>query len=114
LERAAVGLDDLRVALVKEHEGPLDAADVDGLPETIQHEDVVAQDRFHWIPFIIEDSPRQVERVVVTLGKIVSNSVNNCQSESRYIAVTKLFLKPVILVEESVRLVAAARPATAT
>jgi len=47
LERAALSLDDLRVALVEKHEGALDAADVDGLPETIQHEDVVAEDRFH-------------------------------------------------------------------
>ena len=47
LERAAVGLDHLRVPLIEEHEGPLDAADVDSLPETIEHEDVVAQDRFH-------------------------------------------------------------------
>ena len=47
LKRAAVGFNDLRVALVKKHEGALDAADVDGLPKTIEHEDVVAQDRFH-------------------------------------------------------------------
>jgi hypothetical protein len=38
-----------------------------------------------------------MERVVVTLGKLVSNSVNNCQSASRYVAVTIQFLKPVIL-----------------
>ena len=47
LKGAAVSLDNLRMALIKEHEGALDAADVDGLPETIEHEDVVAQDRFH-------------------------------------------------------------------
>ena len=47
LEGAAVGLDDLRVALIKEHEGALDAADVDRLPQSIEYEDVVAEDRFH-------------------------------------------------------------------
>ena len=47
LERAALGLDDLGMPLIEEHKGALDAADVDGLPETIQHEDVVAEDRFH-------------------------------------------------------------------
>ena len=73
LERAAIGLDDLRVALVEKHEGALDAADVHRLPETIEHEDVVAQDRFH-DPF----QPRrplglwQVERVVFTLSHLLA------------------------------------------
>ena len=47
LERSAARFDDLRVALIKEHEGALDRADVDRLPETVEHEDVLAQDRFH-------------------------------------------------------------------
>lgn len=47
LERAAIGLHHLSMALIKEHEGPFNATDVDGLPETIEHEDVLAQDRFH-------------------------------------------------------------------
>ena len=47
LERAAVGLDHLRMALIKKHERPLHAADVHRLPQTVQHEDVVAEDRFH-------------------------------------------------------------------
>jgi hypothetical protein len=47
LKRTAVGLHDLGVALIEKHERALDAADVDRLPETIEHEDVVAQDRFH-------------------------------------------------------------------
>jgi hypothetical protein len=31
-----------------------------------------------------------MERVVVTLGKLVSKSVNNCQPVSRYVGVTNL------------------------
>jgi hypothetical protein len=38
------------------------------LPEPVEHEDVVAQDRFHGIPFVRGENPRQMERGVVTLG----------------------------------------------
>jgi hypothetical protein len=90
LERAAVRIDDLRVALVKEHEGALDAADVDGLPQTIEHEDVVAQDRFHGSLSIPgAGSPRQMERVSVTLGLLVSKVVNKCQPVPRYVGMTR-------------------------
>ena len=35
------------MSLIEEHEGALNAANIDSLPEAIEHEDVVAQDRFH-------------------------------------------------------------------
>ena len=73
------------MALIEKHEGALDAADVDRLPETVEDEDVVAQDRFHWIPFVRGEKPRQMERVCVTLGKLVSKAVNNCQCRERYV-----------------------------
>ena len=50
LECTATGLNDLCMALVEQHEGTFDTTNIDGLPETIQHEDVVAEDRFHVIP----------------------------------------------------------------
>ncbi len=96
LKGAAVGIDDLCMTLIEKHESALDAADVDGLPETIEHEDVVAQDRFH-DPFQFRwaKCPRLLERVVVTLmGRVVSKAVNNCQPASRYIGVTALSISP--------------------
>ncbi len=47
LKRAFFRLDDLRVALVEQHERAFNAADVDSLPETIQNQDILAEDRFH-------------------------------------------------------------------
>ena len=61
LERAAIGLDHLCVALVEQHEGALDAADVYRLPETIEHEDVVAQDRFHG--FLNFERPKALDKL---------------------------------------------------